>query len=75
MNPLLKSLKARHGIVQTRIEEEQKRPKPDTLRMSALKRLKLHLRDQIALLERMEHARMPSNGLRKPSFSAILANR
>ncbi|MBA4784572.1 MAG: YdcH family protein [Pseudomonadota bacterium] len=53
MNRLLKALKARHAIVEARVMEEQRRPKPDHVSVRALKTIKLQLRDQIASLERM----------------------
>tara|TARA_R110000751_G_scaffold249308_1_gene349024 strand:- start:417 stop:686 length:270 start_codon:yes stop_codon:yes gene_type:complete len=53
MNRLLKALKARHAIVEARVVEEQRRPKPDHVSVRALKTIKLQLRDQIASLERM----------------------
>ena len=55
MNPLLKSLRARHEIVDTKIRIEQQAIQPDSVRLSILKRIKLRLRDQIAALERMGH--------------------
>jgi hypothetical protein len=54
MDTFTKSLRHRRVTVQTRIEDEQARPVPDHLRLSALKRLKLRLRDQIELIERMD---------------------
>ncbi|MCF6367459.1 YdcH family protein [Rhizobium halophilum] len=53
MNRLLKALKARHAIMETRVMEEQRRPKPDPIRLKSLKTIKLQLRDQIASLERL----------------------
>jgi len=53
MNRLLRALKARHAIVETRVMEEQRRPKPDSIRLKSLKTIKLQLRDQIASLERL----------------------
>ncbi|MBB1248651.1 MULTISPECIES: YdcH family protein [unclassified Rhizobium] len=52
MNPLMKALRVRHEILQSKIEGEMKAKQPDTLRITALKRMKLKLRDQIAALER-----------------------
>lgn len=68
MNPLLKSLKARHEIVQTRIDDESRSPAPDSLRVRALKKMKLHLRDQIAFLERVGNSRPIMVVRRKPRF-------
>lgn len=53
MDQFLKSIRHRCSSVQARIEEEQARPAPDQLRLSALKRLKLRFRDQIEIIERM----------------------
>ncbi len=52
MKQLLKALKARHSIVAAKIDEEQRRPRPDGIRVRALKKIKLHLKEQITLLER-----------------------
>ncbi len=51
MKQLLKALKARHTIVAAKIDEEQRRPQPDGIRVRALKKIKLHLKEQIMLLE------------------------
>lgn len=48
----LKALYARHGIIEAKIHGEQCRPSPDSLRVRALKKMKLKLRDQIRTLER-----------------------
>jgi hypothetical protein len=53
VDQFIKSLRHRSAAVQARIEEEQARPAPDPLRLSALKRLKLTFRDQIAFIERL----------------------
>jgi hypothetical protein len=52
MKQLLKALRARHSIVSAKIDEEQRRPQPDGIRVRALKKIKLHLKEQIMLLER-----------------------
>ncbi|MBO3758124.1 YdcH family protein [Ciceribacter sp. L1K22] len=52
MKPLLKALMSRHAILATKIAEEQRRPLPDTIRIQSLKRMKLRLKEQIAMLER-----------------------
>jgi hypothetical protein len=52
MKQLLKALKARHSIVAAKIDEEQRRPRPDGIRVCALKKIKLHLKEQIQMLER-----------------------
>lgn len=48
----LKALYARHGIIEAKIHGEQSRPRPDSLRVRALKKMKLRLRDQIRTVER-----------------------
>jgi hypothetical protein len=53
MDQFIKSLRQRRAILQARIEDEQARPAPDQLRLSALKRLKLRFREQIEFIERM----------------------
>ena len=53
MDTFIKSLRHRRATVQARIEDEQARPLPDHLRLSALKRLKLRFREQIEFIERM----------------------
>jgi hypothetical protein len=53
MDPFIKSLRHRRATVQARIDEEQARPSPDPIRLSALKRLKLRFRDQIEFIERL----------------------
>lgn len=53
MDQFLKSLRYRRASVQARIEDEQARPLPDQVRLTALKRLKLRFRDQIEFIERM----------------------
>ncbi|MDN2568247.1 DUF465 domain-containing protein [Aquibium sp. A9E412] len=54
MNPLLKSLRTRHDIVQAKIDAEQSRPRPDSLRIMALKKIRLGFREQIEFLERRD---------------------
>lgn len=53
MDQFIKSLRHRRAALQARIEDEQARPAPDQLRLSALKRLKLRFRDQIEFIERL----------------------
>lgn len=53
MDQFLKSLRERRSRIQARIEEEQARPAPDHLRLTALKKLKLRFREQIDFIERM----------------------
>lgn len=52
MKPLLRSLRTRHEIVDAKIGSEQNRPMPDTLRIRALKKIRLRIKEQIAFLER-----------------------
>ena len=52
MQNRLKALYARLGIVEAKIHGEQSRPQPDSLRVRALKKMKLKLRDQIQIMER-----------------------
>lgn len=54
MNHLSKSLKHRREILDARIAEEQARPGPDSLRLKALKKIKLRFRDQIEFMERLD---------------------
>jgi hypothetical protein len=53
MDQFLKSLRHRRLIIQSRIEDEEARPSPDGLRLRALRKLKLQLRDQIEFIDRM----------------------
>jgi hypothetical protein len=52
MDQFLRSLRTRRASVQARIDEEQARPAPDHLRLSALKKLRLRFREQIEFVER-----------------------
>ena len=52
MDPFLHTLRKRRANLQQRIDEEQTRPAPDSLRLRSLKKLKLHLRERIEFLER-----------------------
>lgn len=54
MNHLLKSLRDRRKVLEARIAEEQARPAPDSLRLRALKTIKLRFRDRIEFLERLD---------------------
>ena len=53
MDPFLNSLRNRRAQIQARIEHEQARPAPDSLRLYGLKKLKLRFREQIEYLERL----------------------
>lgn len=52
MNPLLKALKARHSVIDNKIDHEQRAVRPDDLRIMALKKIRLRIREQIEFLER-----------------------
>lgn len=54
MDEFLKSLRRRRAAIQERIDEEQARPAPDSLRLRTLKALKLHLRERIEFIERRD---------------------
>lgn len=54
MNHLLKSLQDRRKTPETRIAEEQARPVPDSLRLRALKKIKLRFGERIEFLERLD---------------------
>lgn len=47
----IKALRTRHGIVQAKIDREHLRPRPDTIRLTIMKKMRLKLRDQIARYE------------------------
>ena len=47
------SLRARHAVLERRIEEERKRVRPDELRLKRFKRAKLAIKDELARLEQM----------------------
>lgn len=49
----LNALRTRHGILQAKIDGENSRPRPDTIRVKILKKMRLKLRDQIARYERI----------------------
>jgi hypothetical protein len=49
----LQSLRHRWAGVQARIDEEQARPAPDQLRLTALKKLRLRFREKIEFIERV----------------------
>lgn len=49
----LNALRARHGILQTRIDQEERRPMPDSIRLTGLKKIRLRLREEISALERI----------------------
>ena len=76
MKQLLKALRARHSIVAAKIDEEQRRPQPDGIRVRALKKIKLHLKEQITLLERGDAMRASTARPRGSNFGTpFLASR
>lgn len=76
MKQLLKALRARHSIVSAKIDEEQRRPQPDGIRVRALKKIKLHLKEQIMLLEQGETMKVPGVRSNASSFgNPLLAGR
>lgn len=74
MDQFIKSLRHRKAIIQARIEDEQARPAPDQLRLSALKRLKFRFREQIEFIERMNRRgeRIAVPVVRRRSFRPLL---
>ncbi len=50
----IEALRSKHLDLKHEIEEENQRPYPDELRISDLKRQKLRIKDEIALLESEE---------------------
>jgi len=77
MDQFIKSLRHRRATVQARIEDEQARPAPDQLRLSALKRLRLRFRDQIEFIERMNRRgeTIPIPVVRRRSYRPLLAGK
>ena len=77
MDQFIKSIVHRRAIVQARIEDEQARPAPDQLRLSALKRLKLRFRDQIEFIERMNRRgeAIPIPVFRRRSFRQLISEK
>lgn len=60
MDQFLKALRHRKAHVQSKIDDEQARPAPDGLRLTALKKLKLQFREQIELIERQNRHAAPA---------------
>lgn len=46
----IEALKAKHHAIETAIEEEHNRPHPDDLEIVRLKKQKLQIKDEIAVL-------------------------
>lgn len=59
-----RTLLFRHSVIHAEIEAEQGRPKPDSLKLLKLKRLRLAIKDRMhriaAAIEQAEHARAPT---------------
>ncbi len=47
----VEQLKAEHAALETKIEEENQRPRPDDSYIHQLKRQKLHIKDELLRLE------------------------
>ena len=47
----LNALRTRHSILQAKIDAEHSRPRPDTIRVKIMKKMRLKLRDRIARYE------------------------
>ncbi|MEP3106375.1 MAG: YdcH family protein [Hyphomicrobiales bacterium] len=52
MTSRLNALHERHGILDSKIDFEQRRPSADSLNIKSLKKTRLMLRDQIVAIER-----------------------
>lgn len=59
MDQFLKALRNRKAHVQAQIDVEQNRPAPESLRIQALKKLKLRFREQIEYIERHNRQNVP----------------
>jgi hypothetical protein len=46
------SLKSKHADLDAKIADEERRPLPDEAALHALKKLKLRIKDELAILER-----------------------
>ena len=51
MNTFLQALRQRRAALQDQIDDEHSRPAPESLRLRALKKLRLRLRERIEFLE------------------------
>jgi hypothetical protein len=49
----VESLRAKHASLETQIQQEEARPRPDDALIHELKRQKLRIKDEIAALERV----------------------
>jgi len=59
-----RSLLFRHGLIQSKIDAEQISPKPDTIRLFRLKRLRLLLQDRMRRIARTLEAEYRRAGFR-----------
>jgi hypothetical protein len=59
MNTVMKSLFRKLDTLQPRIDDEQARPAPDSLKLRLLKKLKLRFKDEIAFIERTNKRGQP----------------
>ncbi len=75
MSPILRSLRARHRIIQEHIDAEQARPRPDPLTLQSLKKLRLFFRDKIELLERQNRKQRPVIVVTRRSFRNLSSAR
>ncbi|MBL0935397.1 MAG: YdcH family protein [Rhizobiaceae bacterium] len=75
MDQFLNSLRNRRAQIQARIEHEQARPAPDSLRLYGLKKLKLRFREQIEYLERLNREGQATviPVIRRRSFTPAMA--
>lgn len=51
----LDQLKARHAALDSKIQEEETHPSADHIQIAAMKREKLHVKEEIAKLSRQLH--------------------
>lgn len=51
----LDSLRSKHEALESKIREEQSRPGSDSLKVTSLKRQKLHLKEEIEKLSAQPH--------------------
>ena len=50
VSPHLESLRSKHAALETKIQDEQRRPGADSVQLSSLKRKKLQLKEEIERL-------------------------
>ncbi|WP_416908220.1 MAG: YdcH family protein [Polymorphobacter sp.] len=48
LNPHIESLTARHARLEARLADEQRRPLPDPVRLTQIKREKLRLKEEVS---------------------------